>query len=191
MSATLHTSPALAAGRYQGTFQIQLCNDSSCTNQIAGSPVPLPYDLTITPAPLQAVAASSTAATVHRGGTLAGSVAVSVSGPALGWTATTTADWLLITGGSGTGPGSFSVAYLAPTLAEGSYASVVTVRASDGQTVTLPFTLEVLPAGFAVDGGVPGFAAVNAKFQSIFSGNLIWEDYIAGDGNGHYGFNLD
>lgn len=161
ISATLHTSPALAAGRHQGSFQIQLCNDASCTSQIAGSPVPLPYDLTITPAPLQAVAASSTAATVHRGGTLGSPVAVSVSGPTLGWTATTAADWLQITGGSGTGPGSFSVAYLTPTLAEGSYTSTVTVRSSDGQTVTLPFTLQVLPAGFAVDAGVPSFAAVN------------------------------
>lgn len=29
------------------------------------------------------------------------------------------------------------------------------------------------------------------RIQNIFSGNSIWEDYIAGDGNGHYGFNLD
>nr|WP_141130555.1 hypothetical protein [Thiomonas arsenitoxydans] len=29
------------------------------------------------------------------------------------------------------------------------------------------------------------------RIQNIFSGNLIWEDYIAGDGNGKYGFNLD
>ena len=29
------------------------------------------------------------------------------------------------------------------------------------------------------------------RIQNIFSGNLIWEDYIAGDGSGHYGFNLD
>ncbi len=29
------------------------------------------------------------------------------------------------------------------------------------------------------------------RIQNIFSGNLIWEDYIAGDGNGHYGFKLD
>jgi len=29
------------------------------------------------------------------------------------------------------------------------------------------------------------------RIQNIFSGNLIWEDYIAGDGNGLYGFNLD
>jgi hypothetical protein len=29
------------------------------------------------------------------------------------------------------------------------------------------------------------------RIQNIFSGNSIWEDYIAGDGNGKYGFNLD
>lgn len=29
------------------------------------------------------------------------------------------------------------------------------------------------------------------RIQNIFSGNSIWEDYIAGDGKGHYGFNLD
>ena len=52
VSATIHTLPTLAAGRYQGTFQIHLCNDASCASQVRGSPVPLPYDLTITPAPL-------------------------------------------------------------------------------------------------------------------------------------------
>ncbi len=29
------------------------------------------------------------------------------------------------------------------------------------------------------------------RVQNIFSGNLVWEDYIAGDGKGQYGFNLD
>lgn len=29
------------------------------------------------------------------------------------------------------------------------------------------------------------------RIQNIFSGNSIWEDYIAGDGAGYYGFNLD
>ena len=29
------------------------------------------------------------------------------------------------------------------------------------------------------------------RIQNIFSGNLIWGDYIAGDGHGQYGFNLD
>ena len=34
-------------------------------------------------------------------------------------------------------------------------------------------------------------AARGKRVPSIFSGNLVWEDYIAGDGNGQYGFNLD
>lgn len=49
---------------------------------------------------------------------------------------------------------------------------------------------------------VPAYEILNAvyrqkksgrsqRIQNIFSGNSIWEDYIAGDGKGHYGFNLD
>ncbi len=161
ISATLHTKPTLAEGRYQGAFQIQLCNDANCTSQVRGSPVPLPYDLTITAAPLQASAGSSTAASVHHGGAIDSGVSVSVTGPALAWTATAPASWLQIIGGAGTGPGSFSVGYLTPTLAEGSYSTTVTVRTSDGQTVTLPFTLDVLPTQFVLNSGVPSFAAIN------------------------------
>ena len=29
------------------------------------------------------------------------------------------------------------------------------------------------------------------RIQNIFSGNLVWEDYIVSNGNGQYGFNLD
>jgi Viral BACON domain len=161
ISATLHTSPALAEGRHQGTFQIQLCNDTSCTSQVRGSPIPLPYDLTITPAPLHATAGSSTAASVHRGGSITNQIAVSVTGPALAWTATTSASWLQIVGGAGTGPGSFNVSYLTQTLVEGSYSTTVTVRSSDGQTSVLPFTLDVLPTQFVLNSGVPSFNAVN------------------------------
>lgn len=28
------------------------------------------------------------------------------------------------------------------------------------------------------------------RIQNVFSGNTIWQEYIVGDGNGHYGFNL-
>lgn len=161
ISATLHTSPALAAGRHQGTLQIQLCADEACTTRLPGSPVPLPYDLTITPAPLQATPTTSTTASVHRGGSIAAPVTVQVTGPSLGWTATSPASWLQITPGAGTGPGTFDVHYLTSTLAEGQYSSSVTVRTSDGQTVALPFSLTVLPTQFTVTSGVPSFAAVN------------------------------
>jgi hypothetical protein len=33
-------------------------------------------------------------------------------------------------------------------------------------------------------------AAQGKRVSNIFSGNSVWGDYIAGDGNGHYGFNL-
>jgi hypothetical protein len=37
----------------------------------------------------------------------------------------------------------------------------------------------------------PQKAGRSQRIQNIFSGNLVWEDYIANDGNGQYGFNLD
>ena len=51
VSATLHTSAALGVGRYQGSFQVHLCKDASCAAQYPGSPVPLPYDFTVTSGP--------------------------------------------------------------------------------------------------------------------------------------------
>ena len=37
----------------------------------------------------------------------------------------------------------------------------------------------------------PQKAGRSQRIQNVFSGNLIWEDYIANDGKGQYGFNLD
>jgi len=161
LSATLHTTPTLAEGRYQGSFQVHLCGDSHCAKEYSGSPVALPYDITIVPAPLQAIPAISTSATVHHGAATTGSVNVSVSGPSLPWTATTSATWLHIVGGSGTGTGTFTVNYLTSALSEGNYSDSVTVRSSDGQTVVLPFSLAVLPTNFVVTSGTPIFNAIN------------------------------
>jgi hypothetical protein len=161
MSATVHTLPTLAAGRYTGTFQVQLCNDVNCASPVRGSPVPLPYDITISAAPLSAFAQTSTAATVHHGAPAATPVNVSVGATGLSWTASTTAAWLQVNNGTGTGSGAFSVSYVTSTLAEGAYSSTVTVKSVDGQTVTLPFTLDVLPTQFVLSSGVPTFNAVN------------------------------
>lgn len=160
-SVTLHTSPSLSQGRYQGTFQVQLCKDSGCAAQIPGSPVPLPYDINVTPGPLSASPATTTTSTVHRGGQLNTTVSINVKGGGATWTATTTTPWLKITSGSGTGNGSFSVGYTTPALAQGSYTGSVLVTSSDGQTASVPFSLEVLPAAFTLTSGVPSFAAVN------------------------------
>src|SRR5215831_17843918 len=64
-AATIHTQPNLSVGRHQGTFQIHLCRDAQCASEFPGSPVPLPYDFTVTPGPLKASPGSSTAVTAH------------------------------------------------------------------------------------------------------------------------------
>lgn len=160
-SATLHTSALLTAGRRQGSLSVQLCKDLACAAQYPGSPSSLPYDFTVTPAPLTATPATSTAATVHRGGSVANAVQISVRGPDGAWTASTSASWLSVLGGSGTGSGNFSVQYLPAALAVGSYSDTVVVRSADGQRVEINFSLQVLPTQFVLTSGVPSFSAVN------------------------------
>lgn len=144
LSATLHTSPSLATGRYQGSFQIHVCADAQCTSEHSGSPDALPYDITVTDVPFQAVPNTSTATTTYFGGT-PDPVQVSVSGPSLAWTATTSAGWLNINGGSGNGSGTFTVSFTTSALSEGTYEDVVTVRSSDGQSVVIPFSVSIQP----------------------------------------------
>lgn len=161
-SATVFTSPTLAAGRHQGALQVLLCREPSCASQYPGSPVPLPYDLTITPAPLAAAADVRATATVARGGPAPAPSTVKVTIDKLAWTATTAADWLQVSGGSGTGSGSFSVAFDG-NRPVGVYEAVVTVRTSDGQTVAVPFLMSVVPPQFQLTSGVPSFTAVNGE----------------------------
>lgn len=161
-SATMHTNPTLALGRYQGSFQVKLCKDSACSGgEYAGSPVALPYDLTVVNAPLRAALISSAPTTVHRGEMVSTVSNYQVTIKGLSWTASAADSWLQIENGSGEGSGTFQVRYLTSGLAEGTYASSVTVSASDGQSVKLPVSLTVLPSSFVLTSGVPSFAAVN------------------------------
>jgi hypothetical protein len=50
-SLTLENSTALTQGSYSGNLTVDVCSDSACTQAVAGSPVMLPYALTITQAP--------------------------------------------------------------------------------------------------------------------------------------------
>lgn len=161
ISATLHTSPSLTAGRHQGRIQVQLCEDPGCQVQLPGSPYELDYDLNVSEMPLSASPIGPTALTVHRGGSLPDAIAVQVKGPTQVWTATASESWLEVTPLSGTGPGVLAVGVPASALAEGHYSAEVIVRTSDGQTASVPVTLDVLPTQFVLTSGVPGFAAVN------------------------------
>lgn len=162
-SATMYTLPTLGSGRYQGNLQLQFCRDAACAVHHPGSPQALPYDLTVTPAPLRATAVEGTSATVHWGASLPLATTVSVTGAGLDWTASTVAPWLRITGGQGLSAGRFSVGYVPEGLAVGSYAADVVVRAGDGQSVSIRFSLQVIPTQFELLSGVPTFSAVNGN----------------------------
>lgn len=159
--ATLHTSPSITVGHQTGSFQVKLCNDPNCTSEVNGSPIPLPYDLTVTPPPLKATVSNATAITVHRHEASAYQVGVSVVGPSEPWRATSSAPWLQVSGGTGKGAGAFTVSYATQGLAEGQYQGTITVTSDDGQSTTLPFSVEVLPAEFRIIGDIPTFTAIN------------------------------
>lgn len=160
-AATLHTRPGLPLGRYQGSFQVKLCKDSACTGQFSGSPLALPYDITVVNAPLRASPSSAALTSVHRGETVGTLSSFQVSVQGIGWTAQAADAWLQVVNGSGTGDGSFQLRYLTSGLAEGNHASSVTVTGADGQSVKLPIAITVLPVSFVVTSGVPSFTAVN------------------------------
>lgn len=173
IAATLHTSGTLSLGHQQGSFNVHLCKDAYCNAEYPGSPSALPYNFNVTPLPLIGTPNASTAATIGQGGQYTGSVNVTVGGPSVAWTATTTAPWLSIANGSGTGPGQFTVGYVSQSLGVGNYSANVTLQSVDGQHVDVPFSIQVLPVQFAMTSGIPSFSAINGA--SIGSQSVSFE----------------
>jgi outer membrane protein assembly factor BamB len=46
------TSSSIAAGHYTGQLSINVCSDAACAIAVRGSPVKVPYDITVSPDPL-------------------------------------------------------------------------------------------------------------------------------------------
>ncbi len=162
--AELPTAPTLAAGSYTGNFTIKLCRDSGCASQYPGSPMLLPYALTITPgglAPFSASSAMPLSATMHLGGAAPAATTVTINSAGRSWTAAAADNWVSVTPASGSGDGTLAVGYNAAGLALGQYHSSVTVKASDGQSAVLPVALTVLPVGFQFDSNGASFNAIN------------------------------
>ena len=49
MSATLFVDPLKSTGTYQGNLEVRFCKDLPCTEEYAGSPAVLPYNVKILP----------------------------------------------------------------------------------------------------------------------------------------------
>lgn len=163
-TATFFTSPTLAAGSYQGNLTLQLCRDSACASQFPGAPVLLPYEFTVTPAALARASASSNiplVASAHAGEAAGLQASIMVRAEGRTWTANSTVPWLALSKAAGNGNDSFGVTYNPASLKEGQYAGAVNIVTSDGQTISVPASLTILPASFQIDSAGVRFSAVN------------------------------
>jgi hypothetical protein len=183
--AVLQTLPTLAAGSYTGSFSVRLCRDSGCASQFPGSPVALPYNITVAPAgsaTLAAVPAMPLSATAQSGAAAPASVTVAISGR--NWTASSGASWLKLSATSGAGDASLSASYDVTGLAQGTYTTELTVSAADNQRVMLPVTLTVLPPGLVLGSNSVTFNAINgapiaSQIVSLDTDNKIVAAWVA------------
>ncbi|RZT08439.1 hypothetical protein SAMN05216319_3147 [Duganella sp. CF402] len=162
--AVLLSAPTLAAGNYKGSFSVRLCKDSACASQFPGSPVALPYDLTVLPAgsaTFSATPAMPLNASAQNGAAAPAPVSVAIAATGRSWTASSGAGWLKLSAASGTGDASLTVSYDATGLAQGSYTSSVSISSNDNLTLTLPAVLTVLPPGLVLGSNSMTFSAIN------------------------------
>lgn len=162
--AVLQTAPSLAPNNYKGSFSVRLCRDSACASQFPGSPVALPYDITVQPAgaaSFSAVPAMPLTATAKIGGAAPAGVPVAITSGG-SWSATSGATWLKLGATSGSGNATLSVSYDASGLAAGTYTTELSVS-SGSDLVTLPATLTVQPPLLTLDKGSLTFSAINGE----------------------------
>ena len=163
--AVLQSAPTLTVGNHKGSFDVRLCRDSACAGQFPGSPMTLPYDITVLPpGPLtfSAVAAMPLTATAQLGSPAPAGTTIAIGAAGRSWTAGTGgAGWLKLSATSGSGDATLTVNYDATGLAVGSYSGAVTVQASDGQSATLPAALTVLPGGLVLGSNSVTITAIN------------------------------
>ncbi|MCW3060222.1 MAG: putative lipoprotein, partial [Capsulimonas sp.] len=139
----LNTSNTKAAGHYTGAFTIMFCRDTACASQFPGSPMALPFDITVATPPLHAAAAASLDLNMRAGDTAPVTVPVNITGVGLQWTATGSASWLTLSPASGTGPGTLTLSYNGTGLAPGQYTQTVRIATADGQSASLPVSMTV------------------------------------------------
>lgn len=180
-TAVLHTATTLAAGNYQGNFTVKVCRDSACAGQFPGSPMLLPYNLTVTPgsgappqpAPALSFAPATASAAVQAGLSQTLTLAATVNTPADFSGASTVYASIVDSRGVilpdaqvvSTGAASYSVVlHTAPTLAAGNYSGSFSVRlCRDAACAThFPGSPMLLPYVFSVS-ALPVFSAVPAR----------------------------
>lgn len=164
-NGVVHTAPTLAPGSYKGNFTVRVCRDTACAQHFPGSPMQLPFDITITaPAPVAVSAVPATPLTnlwVYSNLPAPAPVSVNVTAPGRTWTAATTSNWIQLANASGSGNGGFSVTFDKTKLDYGMRTGAIVLSASDGQKVELPIQLIYYIPSFTIDSGNLNFRAIN------------------------------
>lgn len=183
-SATLYTAATLAPATYKGSFTLKLCQDAACATEYSGSPVQLPYELTVTAPALPQITASSNLplfASARLGAPATVNALVTVKAEGRTWTASSNAAWLKLTAAAGTGNGSFNVSTDATGMPVGHYDATITVSSNDGQSATLPAQLSVLEAAFVIEGSNVLFNAINGAPIPARSLKFALDNEVASD----------
>ena len=163
-SVMLQSAPTLGIGKHTGSFLVKVCKDAACAQQFPGSPMQLPYDITVTPVPLVPMTVSPTnslSLTISAGKPAPAPIAVAIAAKSRTWTVSTTADWIKLATTTGTGDGSFTVAYDLSLLKPEVQTGTIVVTSSEGQIVSLQVSAQLLPAAFSVERGQINFNAIN------------------------------
>ena len=180
---SVSVSPAgLSAGTYTGTVQISSAG-------AAASPVSIAVTLTVAAAPASLVVTPQTLAFQYTAGAAVPApqdISITNGGAGtLSWTASSGAWWAVLSATSGSAPGTLSISVNPANLAAGSYATAVTVAATDASVspASIPVTLVVQGTQLAgtvtavVNAGSfqPGIAS--GAWLSIFGANLSQSTY--------------
>ncbi|HEX4269599.1 MAG TPA: hypothetical protein VHY36_17055 [Steroidobacteraceae bacterium] len=148
-TAQISAVTGLAPGTYSGQLDLLACSDAACAHQLGNSPVVISYSVTVNGVLVQPADASVSVGAETTPADLSGSVAINLSGgPAITWSASSNAPWLVLTNSSGQTGGSLSYSIdqtaLAPLPnATVSSAQVTIVPASGGSKTSVSFNVNL------------------------------------------------
>lgn len=161
-NAAMQTAPTLTAGNYKGNFTVRVCRDAACAQHFPGSPMQLPFDVTITPpGAMTAVPDTPLNTTVYSNLPAPAPIRVGVAASGRTWTATSSASWIKLNGAAGSGSGSFSVTFDQAAMRYGVQSGTITLASNDGQRVELPVQILFYIPSFTIEGSNLIFNAIN------------------------------
>lgn len=150
---TVYPKSTLAPGTHRGNLQLFACRDSNCATHVSGSPVNVPYVVTLargwrlSPSALQLHATS--------GATASAPVAVQLPEGQAGYRLRSSAPWLEFTDVTGTG---FTA--VAKAMPPGRFSATISVI-TDGGTRTVPLDYEVVGGAGTVTSIIPDASSLS------------------------------